>query len=735
MKNSNTLFKKYLSLLAVIFGTVTGYAQTVSVPPGCTVVVAGIGGTTGPNPTGKVGDGGIVSMPDPSGGGTFTFNPPSGATTITWTLRGDLSNSTATPFYGAPTQPANGLTANIITYNKKLRQYSTEDANPSFGRSKGQVRVGYDQTGCGKAITFDVYKVFSTNLPIIIGPSCLKPLTEYTYSVDRIVSDNPNDNIGFDSYYWSGIPASLLSSVGFYTSTDNSSITFKTGATVTPFTLQCCYGRVNPNSADGGVSTVTTAVSGTHTSCVTKSLIVAPLAPVYSMAPPACVPTNQSVFSVVYPNAPSGQTYTWTAPNTGWVLTTGLIPPTNTETKLSVDTGGSTNPGQLILTITGLCDPVTLVYQIDRNITAPYAVVPSGGSTTCINATSSGNTYTITPSIGGNLIQWYTVPASVPGVMLQNATTSTVTVNTTNSSGSFQLHVRSSVAACSSTSVFTTINIRPATPTFTATTPTCVPLSSPALTTFAVNPVAGATSYTWSLPSGWSCTGNCTTSNPTLVPPVNTSAVSAPAMPAGTIYVIANSASGCSSAVAAQLAVNYIRITTNTLQSGSGNCDQYSINTNVSPCTGTISSWTVNGATAANSSTVNIFGNTLTLCGSTAPPAGGVCANFVINGVTYTTCSSTVATGTHGLKQSGPKASLEGITISPNPNDGNFSIRVDDFKVSATAVLTDVAGKQLGSYSLSIGENNIRGVNLAQGAYFVLLSVDGKQETRQIIVK
>jgi hypothetical protein len=776
--------KTQLIVAIVLCCASMGFAQVVQVPSNCRVVVAGIGGTLGFGPTGRVGQGGMVAMPDillvspftTNQGGSFTFIPPvviPAITTATWSLLGDLSNTAPAGSlpgvvgnYNGVTQPPAGLSATILSYNKSYRSSEgVAPSSPSWARSNGQVRVSWTTPGCGTSITFNVYKNFNPTIttitppitpvaavPIIVGPSCLKPLTQYTYSVDQIVSDNANDAIGFDSYYWSGLPSALVSANTTYRSADSSSITFTTGAVVTPFTLQCCYGRVNPNTADGGVSSLTNLVVGSPSTCVTKALIVSPTAPIYVTAPPTCLPTNVpnlGSFTVVYPNVPvtvPPTTYTWTAPNTGWTLSTSLVPPANVNTALTVNTNGNLNPGTLTLTINGGCDPVIINYQINRSITAPFTVVPVLPTTTCLNSTSTGNNYTLSPNPGGNSIEWVTIPgtnpanppAAVAGVTLVNANTATVTVNTTGATGNFLLVARSGVASCNSTFVFTQINLRPAAPTVVVGTvpPTCVPLSSAGLTTFSVTS-PGASSYTWTLPAGWINSGTVaqqTSGNPTLVPPVNNSAVGAAALPPGVISVVANSASGCSS-TPTNFTVNYIRITTNTLQAGAGNCDQYSINTNVAPCMGTITNWTVNGVTAVNSATVNIFGNTITLCGSTAPPAGGICANIVISGVAYNTCSSTIATGTHGLRQTTPKIVLDGVTISPNPNNGTFSIRVDDVNESATAILTDVTGKEISSHNLIKGENKIQNEQLTQGSYFVILLVDGKQETRQIIVK
>ncbi len=744
MNNLYKFFKTQL-LLIVLLSASFGFAQTVTVPANCTVVTTNtaLGGVLGAG--GKVTNGGLVSMPDtqlvppnsPNQGGTFTFNPPSGVLTASWSLKGDLTNTVTAGTtvgvsgnYNGVTQPAAGLTAQILSYNKFYRSNSSETLNPSWARSKGQVKVSYSLTGCGNSLTFDVFKNFVPlfNISTIIGPSCLKPNTTYTYSVDRTVSDNTNDNIGFDSYYWSGLPASIYPATvanSFYTSADNSSITFTTGATVTPFTLQCCFGRVNPNTTDGGVSDViNNFVLGSHTTCITKNIIIAPNL-TFVTAPPTCVPTGTvaapAIFNIVYPNPPAGQTYTWTAANTGWTFATILVAPANVNTQLAVNTQGNNNPGELTLTITGPCDPAIFKYQIERNITAPLTVIPTGTTTTCINSTSTGNTFTLSPT-SSNAIQWFTTPASVAGVTLVNATSSIVTVNTTGAAaGSFTLSARSATAACNTTSVSTTINIKPNAPVFTA--PNCVVKGTAPVTSIAVTPIAGVTSYTWTFPAGVTCAANCTSANPTFV--VNSAGTSV------TFTATAIGINGCNSNTISKT-INYYTVV---LTPGPFS-DQYAVN---GAC-GIVSSWTVNGVNYTTSSgNIGISGSTnniLTISGSGGTPINQVCANYP---GPIQVCATSFGSST--LRQvvsntiNPVKEIIETVTISPNPNSGIFNIKVTDFNNSATAILNDFSGNEIQSFTLRRGDNKIEKEGLAKGTYFIVLKVDGKQESRQIVIK
>jgi hypothetical protein len=812
-------------VLVCLLKTFFCFAQpAIKVPPTCEVVYAGIGTGVTTGFGGVVGDGGIVAMPDP-----FDFTTSEGdfyyvsndTELIEWNLLGDISMQTESTYDNVlqPTGPINPL--NIQSYNKNLRLSENPSTsqpllNNRWGRSKGRVIVIYNNKRCNFSIKFDILKRYKQNpdekdpsvVPPIFGSDCVLPNTVYTYSVDQIASDNPNDEIGFDKYYWSGLPEGSLK---LYNSTDNSAITFLTGESVYSFTLQCCYGRANEWDGD--------AESASHTTCMTKQIVALSTTPIYTSPPPTCHPTGMGSFTIVYTNPGSG-IYTWTAPNTGWTINTSS---TLTTTTVTVTTPNN-NPGTLTLTINGPCLPVTINYQIDRNLVTPLAIVPTGTTTsTCIDANTSNNTYTISPNASGIPVTWSTVPAVVTGVTLVNANTNTVTVNTAGAAlgTSFTLQVQASgsVSPCN-TAISTSINVRPAVPTISGTA--CVVKG--ALTPQTYTCTATGATYIWQFPAGWTAGSFTTATNSITVTPASATAVLN-----GNVTVTALGTNGCNSAASTAFAINYnpiipsaitfsnscfnfgiatsgnitvtnapspfygtytvtsspaglfstysvntttgvISFTTNTAASGTyqitiahvttlcesaqnavgfpvtiagngatvaitanvpgaGNCDQYTI---FGAPGGSTYAWFVNGVQVFNSPTVNIYGNALTLCGTGAAPTS-VCVNVTSGGCTTRVCPPAI--GTHSAKQANSSGKIDGVVISPNPNNGNFSIKVNNFIESATAILTDVTGKEISSYILNKGENKIQNEGLTQGTYFVILIVDGKQETRQIIVK
>ncbi len=537
-------------MAAVMLPAMYAEAQLVTVPANCNVVVAGAGGVTGFG--GKVGDGGIVTMPDPSGmGNSFTL---AGATPIKWTLLGDLSMDAVITPPTPPVTTAGAVTAvKIMSYNKNLRDPSEVGTPSTNARSKGRVTIEYTISPCNNKMSFDIYKVWGNPAttsygtryaPPIVGPNCWsqQPITTIdsllTFSVDQVSSDNALDAIGSDQYYWKIFNAASVDffatpSPAFYTSADRSSVTinqnhpgFNSWRSVgPPYKMQVCYGRANP--WDGGISLNQTT---TGVTCVTKT-IQNPLVPAYTGGFPTCINALSPVLpvNVASSNYNAAYTYSWSRSNLSWLFTP------NSSGGLAITSIGDGNPCTFFLNLTGPCGSTTYSYTVNRIynggfITPTTVCVGTGsnvltintpangqGNQSCWGAIPSGWTWTAVGSSG----RTFTIPAAAAG------STNTISISNCSCPGSTNV----------------TVNVRPDVPGPIA-GPSCVTLGSPA--TYSV-PQSGT--FTWTLPTNW--TGSSTTNTINTTPLVN----------AGTISVVKNGQSGCPSLAATKVVYRYPVIT------------------------------------------------------------------------------------------------------------------------------------------------------------------------------
>ena len=865
-------FKAQLLLAVVLLSATLSFAQIVQVPAGCTVVSQG----TVPAGTAAnfVGDGGIVGMPDPGVGGNFAFTSPVGAVlsgAVTWKLRGDISTTNAlsipadpTSFYNAATQTASGNATNIISYNKSLRV--TEGVAPSlktWARSKGRVTVGYTVVvsgilTCGNSITFEIFKIFPgnatlptqpTNIPKIVGPDCIEVGKPCTFSVDQVASDNAGDAIGFDSYYWNGIPAVVLGTQ--YFSADNSSVTF-TPSTSATFIMKCSFGKLNALVVPSGPGPTEITGAG-YNSSVTKAVGVIPTQSVFptSGGNPAtipnvvlssnpllapCVNTGVTSFTVYF----TGSTGVWTAANTGWTVEPVQYNGANYYVKVYTP---NNNPGELIQTVTnGTCPPVVFRYQVNRKFVSA-TIAPVGSTSVCFNANSTNNLFNVGSTGLENPTSWTLTsnPTGATGVTLAAVPAtpnSTIAVNiASNATINTEYTLTANATSCAYSPANTSPNfykfrVRPNTPTITADDGNaCVPKNSTASKSFTCVASTGA-SYEWQFPAGWGTGAAVTTTTNTItVTPSSSTAVLD-----GTVTVTANGIATCNAqatftigytataptGVAASCwstgiagvhkvtfnnplpgtygatltaigsTVNLISgavilsgtniltfNTTNILTAG----EQYNItitHTALNGCTPAAASsttlltvtaggsiavtpnpgagnqdtfiasggnsyqWYVNNVlipSGTNTPTINCNFGVLSLGGNGTTPPTSVFAiiNTGLNTCT-TKATANLAGVTHTTNRQANNSSIvktiiEEITIYPNPNNGIFTIKLDKIRLLATATLKDATGKEIATYILKKGENKIEKEGLSSGTYSIVLEVDGKTETRQLIIK
>ena len=280
------------------------------------------------------------------------------------------------------------------------------------------------------------------------------------------------------------------------------------------------YYRIRANNA------CATSANSNVISFITSTAIPATPGPI-TQPVNTCASSTGNTFSIT---AVSGATsYTWSVTGTGWAVTAG-------GTTISATITIGTGVGTVSVTATNACG--TSAPSTTGNIT-PTTIPATPGVITqptdkC--ASSTANTFSITPVGGATSYTW-----SVTGTgwaVTAGGTTASATITIGTAVGTVSV---TATNACGTSAASTTGNI----------TPTTIPATPGAITqpanacasstgnTFSITPVAGATSYTWSVTgTGWAVTAGGTTASATIT--IGTAV--------GTVSVTATNACGTSAA-------------------------------------------------------------------------------------------------------------------------------------------------------------------------------------------
>jgi len=195
----------------------------------------------------------------------------------------------------------------------------------------------------------------------------------------------------------------------------------------------------------------------------------------------------------------------------------------------------------------------------------------TGDATTC---TSSSQVYSISVVSGATSYTW-----SLPAGWTGSSTSNTITVTTGVSGGNLSVTANNACGSSPAKVLAVTVSSLPAQPgSITGTTAPCQSSQQ----TYAVSTVSGATSYTWTLPAGWS--GSSSTN----------SIVATPGASGGTISVKANN--GCGSGT-----VRNLTVSVNALPAVPGQISATGGNTKV--CPGDVKSYHISLVSGATSYT------------------------------------------------------------------------------------------------------------------------------------
>jgi hypothetical protein len=212
---------------------------------------------------------------------------------------------------------------------------------------------------------------------------------------------------------------------------------------------------------------------------------------------------------------PGATGYTWTLP-AGW---------TGSSTTNSITATASSTSGNITVTADNGCGSSTvqtLAVTVTPDPAQPGTI--SGNDSIC---TGSSNTYSITAIPGATSYTW-----TLPGGWSGTSTTNSIATTAGTNGGNVTVTANNACGSSTAQTLAITITPAPAQPgPISGNISVCVGTPQP----YGVSAVPGATSYTWTLPSGWSGLG---TSN-------NISPMAGPN--SGNISVVANNACGSSS--------------------------------------------------------------------------------------------------------------------------------------------------------------------------------------------
>ncbi len=227
----------------------------------------------------------------------------------------------------------------------------------------------------------------------------------------------------------------------------------------------------------------------------------------------------------------------------------------------------------------------------------------TGNATIC---SGSLNTYSIAPVAGATDYTW-TLPSGWTGI----STTNSINATSSASSGNISIKANNGCGSSLAQTLVITVNSIPAQPgTITGNATIC----AGSLNSYSITPVAGSTSYTWTLPSGW--TGTSTTNS------INATASAS----SGNILVKANNGCGSSVAQTLAIAVNTIPAQPGTITGNTTICVGSLNSFSITPVAGSSSyTWTLPSGWTGTSTTNSINATASTSGGNISVTANNTC--------------------------------------------------------------------------------------------------------------
>ena len=291
--------------------------------------------------------------------------------------------------------------------------------------------------------------------------------------------------------------------------------------------------------------------------------------------------------------------YTWTLPS-GWSGS-------SSGTSISATPGSNAQSGNISVTANNSCGNSTA-----RSLFVTVSTVPSqpgaiSGSTSI--CTGGGTqTYSISAVSGATSYTW-TLPSGWSGN--STGTSISATPGTNAQSGNISVTANNNCGNSTARTLSVTVNSVPSQPgTISGATSVC---AGGGTQTYSISAVSGATSYTWTLPSGWS--GNSTGTSISATPGTNAQS--------GNISVTANNNCGNSTAHTLSVTVNSVPSQPGTISGTTSVCAGSTETYCISPMSGVSYTWTL-------PSGWSVSGNATDNCISVTPGSGAQSGNISV---------------------------------------------------------------------------------------------------------
>jgi len=395
-------------------------------------------------------------------------------------------------------------TSNTSNFNVAIGLYQGSCTNPTQVGCADSYGVGVTEnlnytptastTYLIRVFSYGIGSTYSGNFNICVFSSCSTPTQPETILGDTTVCQSSSQTYsissvsGATSYTWT-LPSGWI---GTSATTSITATAGSLGGTIS----------VTANNSCGSSTPRTLSVSVTPT----------PTQPETILGDTTVCQSSSQTYSI---SSVSGATsYTWTLPS-GW---------TGSSATTSITATAGSSGGIISVTANNSCEsstPRTLSVSVTPTPTQPETI--SGDTTVC---QSSSQTYSISSVSGATSYTW-TLPSGWTG----SSGTTSITATAGSSGGTISVTANNSCGSSTPRTLSVSVSPTPTQPeTISGDTTVCQSSSQ----TYSISSVSGATSYTWTLPSGW--IGSSAT----------TSITAAAESSGGTISVTANNSCGSS---------------------------------------------------------------------------------------------------------------------------------------------------------------------------------------------